>query len=221
MRCTMKPSATASGRPMRRQPLVDLLELAGQGVERAGVVAAGGELGVDPLLAGLLVLEQLVGHAGVGGDHVDPAEDVLRVAQHDVLEDVLEVRHRGAANLLDGDHGVASVPGWGWSRWGARSNHVFRPVATALTPHPAARPVLAFPPGHGPPARPGRRPASPLLAAAPLSARLRPAPRPAGCAAGRRRGAAPPLAGLRCPGRPGRARPWPTRSGCCWDCRST
>ena len=99
------------GEPERLEALVDLLELAGERRQRARVVAADGELGVDALLTGLLVLEEPVGHAGVGRDHVDPAVDGLGVAQHDVLQHLVEPRHRGAADLLDGDHGWRPVGG--------------------------------------------------------------------------------------------------------------
>ena len=85
-------------------PPVDPLELRRERVERCAVLAPSGELGVDARLACLLVLEEPVGDARVGGDDVDPAKDPVRLAQDDVLDDILEGRHRGAADLLDADH---------------------------------------------------------------------------------------------------------------------
>src|SRR5690606_7444545 len=64
----------------------------------------GGEQGVDARLTGLLVVQQAVGHPGVGRDDEDaPIEGrTFTRPDQDVLQHRLGVADRGAADLLDG-----------------------------------------------------------------------------------------------------------------------
>src|SRR3546814_2335620 len=63
--------------------------------------------GVDAGLAGLLVLQQQVGHAAVGRHHEHAVIEVAAgaLADDDIVHHGLDRRHRGAADLVDAEAG--------------------------------------------------------------------------------------------------------------------
>ncbi|MNV05849.1 hypothetical protein D3C71_962020 [compost metagenome] len=92
------------------------------GIARVQLFQAGGQLGqgvlvalalckqgIDAALARLLVLQQLVRHARVGGHHIDPAINALGIVQHDVAQHIAKGGHGGAADFLDRDLGGVDV----------------------------------------------------------------------------------------------------------------
>jgi hypothetical protein len=72
----------------RRQGLVQFEEVVTQVKQFPGIVLLLPEQLVDPGIAGLLVFEELVGDAAVGGDDLAAAVDVVGVAEDYIVDDL-------------------------------------------------------------------------------------------------------------------------------------
>ncbi len=77
----------------RYQTFVHFDQAVPQSQHLAGIVLLILEQLVDPRLPVLLVLEQVVGHSGVGGYHINPAIDIIFIAQDDIFQYLLKTSH--------------------------------------------------------------------------------------------------------------------------------
>ena len=95
---------------------VDRLHVAadgGEGVAPGPFGIGAGEQRVHARLAGLLVLEQLVGDAAIGGDDENPVVEIvtLAAADQDILQQFLMPKHGCSADFLDCMVGHGSLSG--------------------------------------------------------------------------------------------------------------